>query len=285
MRSSPATPTQHELGQRAAAPEWLRRLDAAAPTKSSRASNGAAKVLVSNRNLLVIADVLAVNKGFAKAHPDMVRAWCTAFSKATAGCATTRRRTSASSPRRSSWSEDGRARRARARAPREPAGEPRVLRRHDRLRRFVRRHLPVVGARVRQRDQESRPIRRASSTRAALDALAKRRPVRRAEDRHRADPARRRRPRSRAIRCSARTSASSSSRTPSNARPATRRRTRNTCDTIKRFLQVSPGSTVLLRGHVDNARVNEFREQGGEQLVQEHGAQGHGAVASARASP
>jgi NitT/TauT family transport system substrate-binding protein len=38
-------------------------------------------------------------------------------------------------------------------------------------------------------------------------------------------------------------------------------------DTIKRFLQVSPGSTVLLRGHVDNARVNEFREKGGEALV------------------
>jgi NitT/TauT family transport system substrate-binding protein len=31
---------------------------------------------------------------------------------------------------------------------------------------------------------------------------------------------------------------------------------------------VSPGSTVLLRGHVDNARVNEFRQSGGEQLVQ-----------------
>ena len=30
---------------------------------------------------------------------------------------------------------------------------------------------------------------------------------------------------------------------------------------------MSPGSTVLLRGHVDNARVPEFREQGGEQLV------------------
>jgi NitT/TauT family transport system substrate-binding protein len=38
-------------------------------------------------------------------------------------------------------------------------------------------------------------------------------------------------------------------------------------DTIKRFLQVSPGSTVLLRGHVDNLRVPEFRQQGGEQLV------------------
>ena len=38
-------------------------------------------------------------------------------------------------------------------------------------------------------------------------------------------------------------------------------------DTIKRFLQVSPGSSVLLRGHVDNARVDEFRKQGGDELV------------------
>ncbi|HKP23990.1 MAG TPA: phosphate ABC transporter substrate-binding/OmpA family protein [Dongiaceae bacterium] len=38
-------------------------------------------------------------------------------------------------------------------------------------------------------------------------------------------------------------------------------------DTIKSFLQVSPGSLVLLRGHVDNARMEEFRKQGGEQLV------------------
>lgn len=39
--------------------------------------------------------------------------------------------------------------------------------------------------------------------------------------------------------------------------------------TIKSFLQVSPGSTVLLRGHVDNARIPEFRQQGGETLVQQ----------------
>ena len=38
-------------------------------------------------------------------------------------------------------------------------------------------------------------------------------------------------------------------------------------DTIKGFLQVSPGSVVLLRGHVDNARVAEFDQQGGQQLV------------------
>jgi len=38
-------------------------------------------------------------------------------------------------------------------------------------------------------------------------------------------------------------------------------------DTIKRFLQVSPGSVVLLRGHVDDARVPEFRAEGGDKLV------------------
>jgi NitT/TauT family transport system substrate-binding protein len=37
---------------------------------------------------------------------------------------------------------------------------------------------------------------------------------------------------------------------------------------IKKLLQVSPGSTVLLRGHVDDAMVAEFRKLGGEQLVQ-----------------
>lgn len=36
---------------------------------------------------------------------------------------------------------------------------------------------------------------------------------------------------------------------------------------IRRLLQVSPGSFVLLRGHVDDARIGEFRTQGGESLV------------------
>ena len=38
-------------------------------------------------------------------------------------------------------------------------------------------------------------------------------------------------------------------------------------DTIRNFLQVSPGSIVLLRGHVDNARLAEFEKQGGQALV------------------
>jgi NitT/TauT family transport system substrate-binding protein len=38
-------------------------------------------------------------------------------------------------------------------------------------------------------------------------------------------------------------------------------------DAIKKMLQVSPGSTILLRGHVDNALVEKFRQQGGEAFV------------------
>jgi NitT/TauT family transport system substrate-binding protein len=38
-------------------------------------------------------------------------------------------------------------------------------------------------------------------------------------------------------------------------------------DAIKKLLQVSPGSTILLRGHVDNAMVEEFRKKGGEGFV------------------
>ncbi len=38
-------------------------------------------------------------------------------------------------------------------------------------------------------------------------------------------------------------------------------------EAIKKLIAVSPGSTLLLRGHVDNGRVEEFRKQGGEVLV------------------
>jgi len=38
-------------------------------------------------------------------------------------------------------------------------------------------------------------------------------------------------------------------------------------EVIRNLLQVSPGSTVLLRGHVDDAMIPQFRKQGGEQLV------------------
>jgi NitT/TauT family transport system substrate-binding protein len=38
-------------------------------------------------------------------------------------------------------------------------------------------------------------------------------------------------------------------------------------EAIRKLVQVSPGSTLLLRGHVDNALVPKFRQQGGEAYV------------------
>ena len=38
-------------------------------------------------------------------------------------------------------------------------------------------------------------------------------------------------------------------------------------EVIKKLLQVSPGSTVLLRGHVDSSKVEDFRKTGGEAYV------------------
>jgi NitT/TauT family transport system substrate-binding protein len=38
---------------------------------------------------------------------------------------------------------------------------------------------------------------------------------------------------------------------------------------IKRLLQVSPGSTIVLRGHVDDSNVAKFRTQGGDALVRQ----------------
>jgi NitT/TauT family transport system substrate-binding protein len=38
---------------------------------------------------------------------------------------------------------------------------------------------------------------------------------------------------------------------------------------IKKMLQVSPGSTVLLRGHVDNSKVQEFLKSGGDAYVRQ----------------
>jgi NitT/TauT family transport system substrate-binding protein len=39
------------------------------------------------------------------------------------------------------------------------------------------------------------------------------------------------------------------------------------CAEVANLLKISPGSTVLLRGHVDNARVSEFKVQGGDAMV------------------
>ena len=38
-------------------------------------------------------------------------------------------------------------------------------------------------------------------------------------------------------------------------------------DSIRELMRVSPGSTIVLRGHVDNGLIDTFRQSGGETLV------------------
>jgi NitT/TauT family transport system substrate-binding protein len=40
-------------------------------------------------------------------------------------------------------------------------------------------------------------------------------------------------------------------------------------EALRDMLRVSPGSTILLRGHVDNAMIEEFRKKGGEPFVRQ----------------
>lgn len=56
--------------------DWLAGFVGWAPktTEVADGSGGKAKVLTTNRNLLIVADVLIVNRGFAEAHPDKVKA-------------------------------------------------------------------------------------------------------------------------------------------------------------------------------------------------------------------
>ena len=182
--------------------------------------------------------------------------------------------------RRSAGRSSGRATRRKGelakRAPVEPAGEPRVLLRRDRRGRQLRRHLPVGGARLRQRPDQGSARRRAGSpSLAALQAIEKSgifkdqkvaiAPIRTGGGASlEADPLL-----SKDIRFLFE---------PNSATldMANQENLKN-LEAIKKLLQVSPGSTLLLRGHVDNAMVDEFRKQGGEALVRTHGAARHGA--------
>jgi len=227
-------------------------------------SNGKAKVLVSNRNLLVVADVLAVNKGFAKAHPDMVRGLvhgildgnrrlrdqpdqniavvATAF-----GWSDAEARDELSHVHLSNLPEN----RAFFAGTIDSAGsfggifQSSVLAYGSTIKnptdpaRFVDTSwLDALAGKGLFADQKIAIAPIKTSSTAALEGD----PLLSKDIRFFFEP----------------NSATLDKSAPQNT---------EYLETINRFLQVSPGSTVLLRGHVDNARVDEFREKGGEQLV------------------
>jgi NitT/TauT family transport system substrate-binding protein len=227
-------------------------------------SNGAAKVLTSNRNLLVIADVLAVNRGFAKANPDMVRGLVHGVLEGNRRLRDQQAANIGVVAKAFKWSEDeARDELAHVHLANLPENRAFFAGTIDSAGSFggiFQSSVLAYGAAIKNPTDPARFMDVSS-----LDALAKKglfadqkiaiAPIRTATQASlEGDPLL-----SKDIRFFFEAnSAALDKEAPQNA---------EYLDTIKRFLQVSPGSTVVLRGHVDNARVPEFREQGGEQLV------------------
>jgi len=229
------------------------------------ASKGAAKVLASNRNLLVVADILTVNKGFAEAHPDMVKGLVHGILE---GNRKLRDEPAANLPvvqKAFGWSDsDARDQLAKVHLANYPenraffegtidaAGSfggifqsavlaygPLIPNPTDAARFLDPKPLQDIGKAGLYASQKVAiaPIRTTSGGALEGDPLLKK------DIRFFFEP----------------NSAKLDAKAPENV---------SYLDTVKGFLQVSPGSVVVLRGHVDNARIETFRKQGGEELVQ-----------------
>jgi NitT/TauT family transport system substrate-binding protein len=229
------------------------------------ASKGAAKALVSNRNLLVIADVLAVNKGFAKAHPEMVKGLVHGILEGNRRLRDNQAENIGVVAKAFKWSEaDARDELAHVHLSNAPENRAFFAGTIDSAGSFGGIFQSSVLAYGSVIKNPADPARFVDSS--FLDAIVKRSPF--SEQKIAIAP----------IRTSTQAALEGDPLLSKDIRfffePNSSNLDRNApqnqeyLQTIKRFLQVSPGSTVLLRGHVDNARVNEFRQSGGEQLVQ-----------------
>lgn len=227
-------------------------------------SGGKAKMLVSNRNLLVVADILTVNKGFAEANPKMVKGIVHGILE---GNRRLRDQPNENIPvvaKAFGWSEaDTKDELSRVHLSNLPenlaffdgtidaAGsfsgiyQSSVLAYGERIRnpvdgeRFINLdHLKALKSEGKFADQviAIAPIRTSTTQQLEGDPLLSK------DIRFFFEP----------------NSSLLDNDAPQNL---------EYLETIKSFLQVSPGSLVLLRGHVDNARVEEFRKQGGDALV------------------
>ena len=228
------------------------------------ASNGAAKMLVSNKNLLVVADILAVNKGFAKAHPQMVKGLVHGILEGNRRLRDNQAENLGVVAKAFKWSEqDARDELAHVHLSNLPENRAFFAGTIDSAGSFggiFQSSVLAYGSLIRNPTDPARFV-----DTSFLDALAKRglygdqkiaiAPIRSTSGASlEGDPLL-----SKDIRFFFEPNSSNLDRGE--------QQNQEYLATIKRFLQVSPGSTVVLRGHVDNARIGEFRQSGGEALV------------------
>jgi NitT/TauT family transport system substrate-binding protein len=230
------------------------------------ASGGKAKALVSNKNLLIVADLLLVNKGFATAHPDQVKGLVHGLLEGNAQLDADPAAHLATVAKAFGWTEaEARDELAKVHLSNLPenraffggtidaAGSfsgiyqssvlaygPIIKNPADPDRFVDTSHLDKLAAQGEYKNQQIAiaPIRTGGAVSVEGDPLL-----------------------SKDIRFFFEAnSAELDDGAPQNL---------EYLETIKNFLQVSPGSVVMLRGHVDNARMAEFERQGGKALVRQ----------------
>jgi NitT/TauT family transport system substrate-binding protein len=229
------------------------------------ASKGRAKMLVSNRNLLVVADVLAVNKGFAKANPEMIKGLVHGILEGNRRLRDHQAEHLAVVAKAFKWSEDEAREELShvhlANLPENRAFFSGTIDSAGSFDGIFQSSVLAYGEVIRNPTDPARFV-----DTSFLDALARRglfadqkiaiAPIRTASQASlEGDPLL-----SKDIRFFFEPNSSNLDRGA--------QQNQEYLATIKRFLQVSPGSTVVLRGHVDNARIDEFRKAGGDPLVQ-----------------
>jgi NitT/TauT family transport system substrate-binding protein len=227
------------------------------------ASQGRARMLVTNRNLLVVADVLAVNQGWAEANPQAVRGMVRAILEGNRICRREPQRALPLLEKAYGWdAAQARTELARIHFSNLPenlaffqgtidsAGSFGGIYQSAVLAYGQLLKDPVDGDRF----VDLKPLSELHSAGAFADEQVQIAPIRAGSGPALEGPLL-----SKNIRfLFEANSANLDAAAPQNA---------EYLKAIKGYLQVSPGSTVLLRGHVDPSRIPELRQSGGESAV------------------
>lgn len=231
-------------------------------------SGGKAKALVTNRNLLVVADVLAVNAGFAKAHPELVKGLVHGLLEGNRRLRDDPEPNLATVAKAFGWTpEEARVELAKVHLSNSPENRAFFEGTIDAAGSFsgiFQSAVLAYGDVLKNPTDAARFFDPAPLAALAAEGLFGGQRIAIAPIKTRGAGALEGDPLlSRDIRFFF----------EPNSATLDRKAKENVAylDAVKQFLQVSPGSVVVLRGHVDGARIPEFRKEGGDELVRAMG--------------
>lgn len=229
------------------------------------ASGGRAKALVSNRNLLIIADLLLVNKGFAGAHPDWVKGLVHGLLEGNTRLREQPAEHLATVAKAFGWTEqEARDELSRVHLSNLPENRAFFSGKIDAAGSFngiFQSSVLAYGNIIRNPADSSRFVDASHLDQLAAAGLFAGQTVAIAPIRSGTGGV--------SLEGDALLSKDIRFFFEPNSAVLDRDAPQNVgyLDTIKNFLQISPGSVVMLRGHVDNARMADFERQGGQALV------------------